>query len=228
MPRAVEAPQPLAGSRRPRWGAGDAAGWLLLFAAALAVRALPFGVVATPDGVRFPTGADELYHMRRIWFTAAKFPASLEFDRYMNFPLGAPPIWPPFFDWTIGALARALVGGADQAAVERVAIWAPPLIGAFAVLAAAALARRTFSAAAGWATGAWLALLPAHVTYGSIGELDHHVAVGLFVLALVAAAMRLVRGKLRSGALASGAALAAALLLWPGSLLHVVVVHKLC
>jgi asparagine N-glycosylation enzyme membrane subunit Stt3 len=220
MPRAVEAPQPVEGRRHV-----GLAGWLLLFAAALAVRALRFGLVATPGGIFFPSGTDELYHMRRIWFTAANFPASLDFDRYMNHPLGAPPIWPPFFDWTIGAVARALVGGADQAAVERVAIWAPPLLGALGVLAAAALVRRTFSPAAGWVTGAWLALLPAHAGYGSVGELDHHVAVGLFVLGLLAGAMQLVAGKLRSGAVASGVAIAALLLLWPGSLLHVVVVQ---
>jgi asparagine N-glycosylation enzyme membrane subunit Stt3 len=225
MPRAVEAPQPLEGTRRRLSGAGGVAGWLLLFAGALAVRALRFGLVATPEGVRFPSGADELYHARRVWFTAANFPASLDFDRYMNHPIGAPPIWPPFFDWTIGAVARAFAGGADQAAVERVAIWAPPLLGALAVLAAAALLRRTFSPSAGWVTGAWLAVLPAHVTYGSIGELDHHVAVGLFVIGLLAAAMRLLSGRLRSGAVASGVAMAAALLLWPGALLHVLVVQ---
>jgi dolichyl-diphosphooligosaccharide--protein glycosyltransferase len=219
MPRAVEAPQAL-GRRH-----AGLAGWLALFAAALTVRALRYGLVATPDGIRFPSGADELYHMRRVWFTAANFPASLDFDRYMNHPLGAPPIWPPFFDWVVAAAARALVGGADQAAVERVAIWAPPLLGALAVLAAAALARRTFSPAAGWVVGAWLVLLPAHVTYGSIGELDHHVAVGLLVIGLLTGAMRLVAGGLRSGALASGVALAASLLLWPGSLLHVLVVQ---
>jgi dolichyl-diphosphooligosaccharide--protein glycosyltransferase len=220
MPRAVEAPQPVEGRRLV-----GLAGWLLLFAAALAVRALRFGLVATPAGVFFPSGTDELYHMRRIWFTAANFPASLDFDLYMNHPLGAPPIWPPFFDWTIGAVARALVGGADQAAVERVAIWAPTLIGALAVVAAAALVRRLFSPAAGWVTGAWLAVLPAHAGYGSVGELDHHVAVGLFVLGLLAGATQLVAGRLRAGALASGVAMAAVLLLWPGALLHVLVVQ---
>jgi dolichyl-diphosphooligosaccharide--protein glycosyltransferase len=229
MPRGVEGRERLAGARRrfPR-GAG-ASGWLLLFALALVVRALRFGLVATPGGVRFPSGADELYHMRRIWFTVVNFPASLDFDRYLNHPEGAPPIWPPAFDWTIAAAVRGLVGAGDQAAVERVAIWAPPLLGALAVLAAAWLARRAFSPAAGWVTGAWLAWLPAHAGYGSIGEIDHHVAVAGFATLLVAAAMRLAgtfAPARRPRAIASvGAAMAGALLLWPGSLLHVVVVQ---
>jgi len=219
MPRPVEVPQPLEGTRRKLPPLGDLARWLLLFGAALAVRSLRFGLVVTPNGVRFPSGADELYHMRRIWFTAANFPASLDFDRYMNHPQGAAPIWTPFFDWTIAAVCRLLAGGGDQAAVERVAIWAPPLLGALAVLAGAWLARRTFSPAAGWVTGAWLALLPAHASYGSLGEIDHHVAVGLLVLGLVAAAMRLVgpvtpAGRPR-GVVASALAMAAGGLLGP-------------
>ena len=229
MPPPVEAPQRLEFAKRSARRIGDPLAWLLLFAAALAVRSLRFGAVATPSGVRFPSGADELYHMRRIWFTVVNFPASLDFDRYMNHPEGAQPIWTACFDWTIAAAARLLVGAGDQAAVERVAIWAPPVLGALAVLAAAALARGTFSPAAGWVTGVWLTLLPAHASYGSVGEIDHHVAVGLFATLLVAAAMR-TAGPLAAtgrprGVVASGCAIAAVLLLWPGSLLHVLVVQ---
>jgi dolichyl-diphosphooligosaccharide--protein glycosyltransferase len=192
------------------------------------VRALRFGLVFTASGVRFPHGADELYHLRRIWFSVVNFPASLSFDRYMNHPLGAPPVWPPLFDWSIAAVARVLVGPADQAAVETVAVWAPPVLGGLAVLAAAWLARRAFSPAAGWVTGALLAVLPAHVFYSTLGEVDHHVAVGLFLLLLIGAAMRLAGPVAASGpraAIAPGVAAAAAILLWPGSLLHVMVVQ---
>ncbi len=213
--------------------------WLALFVAAIVLRAVRFGLVFVDSGVRFPHGADELYHLRRIWFTVVNFPASLSFDSYLNHPEGAAPVWPPLFDWSIAAVARLLVGAADQAAVERVAVWAPPLIGAVAVLAAAWLARRTFSVAAGWLTGGLLAVLPAHVFYSTLGEVDHHVAVGLFATVLLAAAMRLVgpfgparwsgplgpeEGRPR-GVGATGMAVAAALLLWPGFLLHILVVQ---
>lgn len=208
---------------------GSFPSWALLFAVAVAMRALRYGLVFTASGVRFPHGADELYHLRRIWYSVVNFPASLGFDSYMNHPLGAPPVWPPLFDWSIAAVARALVGPADQAAVERVAAWAPPVVGAAAVLVAAWLARRTFSAAAGWVTGALLAVQPAHTFYSQLGEVDHHVAVGLFVLLLIGAALRLagpaVAPRRVRAAIATGVAAAAAILLWPGSLLHVVVVQ---
>jgi len=212
--------------RLPRLG--SFAAWALLFVAAIAVRVLRFGLVFTAGGVRFPHGADELYHVRRIWFSVVNFPASLPFDPYLNHPLGAKPVWPPLFDWSIAAVARALVGPADQGAVEVIAAWAPPVLGAAAVLAAAWLARRTFSPAAGWVTGALLVVQPAHVFYSQLGEVDHHVAVGLFLLLLVAAAMRVAGPVATSGpraAVATGVAAAAAILLWPGSLLHVMVVQ---
>ena len=213
---------------RRRLRLGSFASWALLLAGALAVRALRFGLVFTPGGVRFPHGADELYHLRRIWFSVVNFPASLSFDSYLNHPLGAPAVWPPLFDWSIAAVARALVGPSDQAAVEAVAVWAPPVLGAAAVLAAAWLARRTFSPAAGWVTGALLAAQPAHVFYSRLGEVDHHVAVGLFLLLLIGAGMRQAGSVPGSGpraAIVTGVAVAAALLLWPGSLLYVTVVQ---
>jgi asparagine N-glycosylation enzyme membrane subunit Stt3 len=77
-------------------------------------------------------------------------------------------------------------------------------------------------------TGALLAVLPAHVFYSTLGEVDHHVAVGLSLLLLVGAALRLAGPVAASGsraAVATGVAAAAAILLWPGSLLYVAVVQ---
>jgi dolichyl-diphosphooligosaccharide--protein glycosyltransferase len=197
---------------------------LALAAAALLIRALRFGVVFAGPNVSFPHGADEMYHLRRIWFSVIEFPATLSFDTYVNFPHGAPPVWPPLFDWSIAAVARAL-GGVDRAAVEAVAAWAPPILGVATVLLAAAIARRVFSPAAGWATGGLLAVLRAHVFFSGLGEVDHHVAVALSVLAALAAAMQVAgpadaRDRHRR-AITCGVSLAAALLLWPGALLYV-------
>jgi dolichyl-diphosphooligosaccharide--protein glycosyltransferase len=216
-----------AGRRAPRLRA--LLPWLALFASAVVVRSLLYGVVFVEREVLFPTGADELYHLRRIWFTVVNFPASLDFDFYVNHPEGAPPVWPPFFDWGIAALARLLVGRDDQHGVEVVVAWVPPLLGALAVIAAAWLARRTFSPAAGWVTGALLVVLPAHVLHSALGQVDHHVAVGLFATLLLAAAMRSAgplgpAGRPR-GVVATGGMIAAAILLWPGALLHVLVVQ---
>jgi dolichyl-diphosphooligosaccharide--protein glycosyltransferase len=95
--------------------------WLGLFAAAVGLRAVRFGTVLRNGELQTLFAADEFYHLRRIWFTVVNFPASLDFDFYMNQPLGAQPIWPPFFDWCIAALARVLVGADEQGAVEVVA-----------------------------------------------------------------------------------------------------------
>lgn len=189
------------------------------------MRSLRFGLIFAGGEVRFPNDADELYHMRRIWFTVVNFPDSLDFDIYLNHPAGASPIWTPFFDWSIAALARGVVGPGDQHAVEVVATWVPPLLGATAVVVAAQIARRTFSPAAGWVTGALLATLPAHIIYTRLGEVDHHGAVGLCTTLLVAAAMRLAERApgqdWRRGVGATGFAAAVAILIWPASLLHV-------
>ncbi len=200
--------------------------WLGLFVAALAVRSLGFGRVFVDAEVRFPFGVDELYHMRRIWFTVVNFPATLDFDRYMNFPEGAPPIWSPFFDWTIAALARALVGAGDQHAVEVVAAWVPPVLGALAVMMVMAPVRVAYSTGAGWLTG-WLLLTPpAHVLLSELGQVDHHVAVGLFAAVLVTAALWMTGPGVRPRvAVATGVVAAAAILLWAGALLQVLVVQ---
>jgi dolichyl-diphosphooligosaccharide--protein glycosyltransferase len=203
--------------------------WLALFLAALAVRSLSFGFVFVDGDVRFPFGVDELYHMRRIWFMAVNFPATLGFDLYLNFPHGAPPIWSPFFDWTIAAVARALVGASDRHAVEAVAAWAPPVLGAIAVLVATGPARSAYSPAAGWWTG-WLLLTPpAHVFLSEPGQVDHHVAVGILAALLLMAALPMTRPVAPDtsprGAVATGVVAAAAILLWAGALLHVLILQ---
>ncbi|MEN8161181.1 MAG: STT3 domain-containing protein, partial [Myxococcota bacterium] len=202
--------------------------WLGLFAATVVLRAVRFGTVFQDGALHTLYAADEFYHLRRIWFTVVNFPASLDFDLYLNHPHGAPPIWPPFFDWGIAALARVLAGAEDQRAVEVVAAWVPPVLGGLAVLASAALVRRVHSAAAGWLTGVLLAVLPAHFAVSQLGEVDHHVAVGLLATWLVGSAAGLAGaepGATRWAAVRTGALAAAAIGLWPGALLHALVIQ---
>jgi len=200
----------------------------IVFAVAFAVRALPYPNVVTPVGVQFPYAGDLYYHMRRIWFSVANFPHSLRFDPYVSFPHGGEIVWPPAYDWTLAAIARLLVGGGDQGAVERVVIWAPPLMGAATALGVAWLAARFFGRAAGWWAGLLFAVLPNSYVYSQLGQLDHHVAVALATTALLGLAMATVaRGDDATPAVGAllGLAMAAVLLLWPGALLHVGVVQ---
>jgi len=196
------------------------------FALALLVRALPYPTVFTPAGV-FPDGPDAYYHLRRIAFSVASFPRVLEFDPYLAFPDGGRPIWPPLFDFSLAALARAVLGAQPGPALERWLMWAPPLLGAVCVMAVHALARRAWGARAAALAAFVLAVLPAHFVYSQLGALDHHVAAALAVTCVLAAGLALLRragGAARSlvvGALWLGAAQALALLLWPGCLLGV-------
>ncbi len=199
-----------------------------VFLAALGVRALTYPSVVTPSGVRFPFAGDLFYHMRRIWFSAVNFPANLDFDSYVSFPHGAPIVWPAAYDWTIAAVARGLAGAESQGAVESVAIWVPPLLGAATAAAAAAMAVRLYGRAAGWGSGLLFAILPISFVFSQLGQLDHHVAVALATTAMLGVGLALLaRTPSPTPALggALGLAMGAVILMWPGALLHVGIIQ---
>ena len=201
-----------------------ALGFLVLFAAAWSLRAQSEVLVLQPDGVHFTAGGDPYYHMRRIAYSVERFPDVLDFDRYVNYPHGGHIVWPPAFDWSIAALARAVAPAGDETAVEHVAARVPAVLGALAVVGVAWVGRRRFSPGAGWLAGGLLAVLPVHLLHSQAGQLDHHVAVALGAVALTGVALASAS---RAGApgLASafglGGLFAALLLLWPGALIHV-------
>ena len=186
---------------------------------ALGLRALPWPTVFTPQGVFFPE-PDAYYHLRRIAYSIAKFPAVLETDSYINFPAGAKPIWTPVFDWLLALVAWATPGAGSEAAMEQLLAWAPPLLGALCVLALYGLARRHFGRPVAVLAGALLAVLPAHFWYSQLGFLDHHAAVALASVLVLWALVATLRSDALCPALGLGAALGAALLLWPGCLLE--------
>jgi dolichyl-diphosphooligosaccharide--protein glycosyltransferase len=212
-----------------RWGAP-----IGLFVLALGVRCLGwrevFGVLRT-----VPVGSDAYYHLRRMTMLVFRPGASLDFDAYLHFPEGARPIWPPLFDRAAAALVRPWVPEALESGLpelERLAMWIPPLLGALTVVAVFALARRQFGWGAGLLAGGFLAVLSGHSWYSRVGFLDHHVAVAGVAALLLAAGMELVADRrggssLRAWAVASalGALGGVALLLWPGTLMHVSLVH---
>ena len=199
---------------------------LALFALSLLLSALALPQVFTDGGVVFPTGTDELYHMRRVWYETVHFPGHLDFDPYLSFPAGARPVWPFLFDWLVAAIARLLAGAADQSAVERVAAWIPPVLGAANVAAVTRLGSGLFGRRAGVLAGFLLALLPAHAYNARLGMLDHHIAVGLATTALMGCGLSLLADppRLRAAAAAS-ATIVVGLLLWPGFLLQILVLQ---
>lgn len=209
--------------RVPAWIASA-----LLALLAFAVRSLPWQRVFV-GGEIVPFGNDAWYHLRRIVYSVVRFPEFLSFDRYINFPSGAKPIWTPLFDWSLALLVRPFCTRGDVASVERLVVWAPPLLGALTVVVLFRLARRHFDPPTALVSAALLCVLPAHFWYSQIGFVDHHVAEALISAALLAAAMDCLAGGdegqeqrlLRRGALRTGLLMGLALLVWPGSLVHV-------
>ena len=166
-------------------GVRAAATALGLFALAFALRILNVGYVLGAAGVRFPSGRDELYHVRKIVYQVLRFPELLDFDPYVSFPFGAKPVWPPFLDWGIAAGVRALGVAGDALAVERMIIWLPPLLGALSVALLVEFGRRRFSLLAGGVAGLLLAVLPTHHVHSQLGQVDHQVVLGLFTVLLL-------------------------------------------
>jgi dolichyl-diphosphooligosaccharide--protein glycosyltransferase len=211
-------------------GGGRAVRWLApaaLFALAVAIRALPWRTVFV-DGDVFLFDHDAYYHLRRIVWTVVHFPTMLDFDRYLAWPDGARAIWTPCFDWLVALAALPFARPGDPGSIERVAVWVPPLLGGATVVSLHALARRHFDGATAGLAGALLATLSAHFWYTQLGFVDHHAAEALAATGLLAAAMALLAREaravdLRATVVATGLALAAALLVWPGSLLYVAV-----
>jgi len=202
-----------------------AVGTAAVFAVAVAIRALPWPLVFEPERL-IPFGNDAYYHLRRILYSVSAFPASLDFDAYINFPHGAKPIWTPAFDWCVALLALPFADPGDPGGVWRLALWVPPLLGGCTVLALMAVARRHFGAAEAWLCGGLLALSSGHFWYSQLGFVDHHAAVALLATLALGAAMALAADAEEArapwaSACGFGLANAAALLLWPGALLHV-------
>ena len=205
---------------------------LALFACALAVRAASWRDVF--GGARvLPVDPDSWYHLRRIAYGIAEFPAVLEFDPYLSFPGGAKPIWTPVFDWCAAALLGLFVRPQHPdwlAQLERLAMWLPALLGAATVVAVYRVGRRHFGALAGWTAGWSLCFVSGHYWYTQVGFLDHHAALGLVVAWLLAAQLGWMQREESAqrawlSALGCGAAIAATLAVWPGGLLHVALVE---
>jgi dolichyl-diphosphooligosaccharide--protein glycosyltransferase len=203
---------------------------LALFGFALLVRALPYQTVLRGEDV-IPFENDSWYHLRRIAWSLVRFPEVLDFDRYINYPEGARPIWTPLFDWTLAALLRPMYRPGTSVEVERLAVWVPPVLGALTVVALYFVVKRYLDAATAVVAGVVLSVLSAHFWYSQIGFIDHHAAVALAATGLLTAAMAFLDRSAREAsgvwraALATGAAAALAILVWPGSLLHVAAVE---
>jgi dolichyl-diphosphooligosaccharide--protein glycosyltransferase len=210
--------------------------WLTLGAlcvVAFVLRTTNAATVLIGDAVVFAEN-DPYYHMRRVFQILRDWPRVPYVDPALDHPHGAPVIFPPLFDLAIATLARVVGYGADdRLAVERLAAFVPPVLGALTCLPLFALARRTAGTGTALLAAALLALLPAHAWYSRLGFVDHHVAVTLLATTLLALALAALgvggsetrpRARRRAPALLATATAAAGMLVWNGFLLPLALV----
>lgn len=144
----------------------------IVFAVALAVR---IGSGSIPP-------FDDLYHLKRIEWSAAQWPRTLDFDDDRG-DGGAFCPWPPLYDVSAAAIDRAF-GGVS---------WLPPLFfSCFAALASLAVWRATSSAtrdlrpaASAAVAGLTIALSPYLIGISARGHIDHHYVEPLLLLLIV-------------------------------------------
>jgi len=136
---------------------------------------------------------DDLYHLKRISFSATHFPHVLDFDADRG-DRGEFCPWPPLYDLAAGGVMR----------VFGSVVYVPPIFFAFFVAAVTAAMLR-FGAIAAATAGLTLALSPYLADASRTGHIDHHYVEPLLLLFIVVTAAR------RNGVLL-GIAIATALL----------------
>jgi asparagine N-glycosylation enzyme membrane subunit Stt3 len=172
-----------------RWLAGG------FFAVALAVRLLNAPYIFDTAGKPRIAPVDELYHWKRMSYSAAHVPHVLEFDRDRGIG-GAFCPWPPLYDVAAGGAAR-LLGAEDADEVLTRIIWFPPLLFALFTGLTVLVLARSCGIIAAILTGIALATSPFLVTPSWIGSIDHHFLEPALTFAILGAASLGMRARTR-------------------------------
>ncbi|ADO73648.1 glycosyltransferase family 39 protein [Stigmatella aurantiaca] len=150
------------------------------------------------DGAVELIPTDSHYYVRYALLQQHAFPFFDRFDPYISFPSGASIIWPPLHTWLV-ALFLAL-GPSDP---ERAAAWVGPGLALVELGLLTLLARRWLGGEVALGALVLMALVPAAVASGSLGNADHHVhELTLSALAALLLGRALVQGSPRLGAMA--------------------------
>jgi asparagine N-glycosylation enzyme membrane subunit Stt3 len=145
---------------------------------------------------------DELYHWKRMAYSAAHFPHALELDRDRGVS-GAFCPWPPLYDVLGGGAARLLGGTTSDEVLARI-VWFPPILFAFFTgIAVFILARRSGTMVA-TITGIALATSPFLVTTSWIGSIDHHFLEPVLTFAILGATCLGIRAVTRREKICAG------------------------
>lgn len=198
-------------------------GGLFFFAlAAFVLRSLPWRNFLGQGGQYLFYGPDSYDHLRRITLGMGTFPAVPGFDSYYGYPAGTGQIWAPLFDYLISAVA--LMSGGNDLTVHALGFWLPPVLSFFTIFMVYAAGVRFFGKGAGLVAAGVVALLPGHILYSLVSELDHHVAEPMIclatVLSLLTALDHLDRGvPSKADWLGTGGWMVFSIMIWRGSVI---------
>lgn len=167
--------------------------WLLLSCLALASVYLT-KPIAYWHGEIVPVGNDAMYHARRIADTVAHPDRFYEFDDKIHAPEGSLLTWPWGYDFSMAQIARAGVAIGLSSDPIEIAAWVPPaavVISITLLLLVCAELELTL-----WVrvlAGLCMALAPTTQILHGVGQLDHHFAEFIFILASLAFGLRWLR-----------------------------------
>jgi asparagine N-glycosylation enzyme membrane subunit Stt3 len=164
-----------------------------VFALSLALRVLSHPN-AFREGQAQLVPFDDLYHAKRILFSASHFPRVLDFDADRGLSGSFCP-WPPLYDLAQAAQAQ-LLRARGPGEILRSALWFPPVFTAVFAGALAFLLARKSGTVAGLLSGLAVALSPGLVIASHLGAVDHHFLEPALLLVIVSAAVSV--GKARS------------------------------
>ena len=145
---------------------------------------------------------DDLYHAKRIAYSAAHPFQVLDFDPNRG-PHGSFCPWPPLYDLIAGGAARALGGATALESLVRAA-WFPPIVASLVAAVIAFFLARRFDLATGFLSGTGVALSVYYLGRSQIGTIDHHFLELPLLLGIIAATLSLRRATTRKEAIRQG------------------------
>jgi asparagine N-glycosylation enzyme membrane subunit Stt3 len=163
---------------------------LLVGVVAAAVCSLYWPAVHFSDEY-LPFGNDAFYHARRILDTVANPAAFYQFDPKIHAPEGSLLTWPWGYDYAMAWLVKGGLALGLATDPMAILIWLP-VVAVFASIGLLMLIARRLSLSPGLIVIAGLAaaLSPLTQYLHAVGQIDHHFAEYIFVLAMVACGLR--------------------------------------
>jgi hypothetical protein len=164
--------------------------WLLIGLIAAGACSLKWPSVHLADEY-LPFGMDAFYHARRILDTAADPAAFYEFDSKIHAPEGSLLPWPWGYDYAMAMVVRAAGAIGISGPPIAILIWLP-VVAVFLSVGLMMLIARRLGLSAGLTViaGLAMALSPLTQHLHGVGQLDHHFAEYIFVLATILCGLR--------------------------------------